>query len=403
MLALGAIAWTQGNLASNGPAASGEERAHSGPQFSKVVQENFAHWDLNHDGRLEAKEVDELMNRKGIRGDAAAALATIKRQERMEPDEQRREYAPSEGELVSAHANDAPLQSLDAAQGKPKVYHFESQFRHNLAVLASINHKLYAGDGPNFAAMHQGPIGDCFFFSVTGYMVARDPERLKRMIEAEHGGNFVVHLGDGEHFPVHAPSDAEILINNSAISLEDGIWLTVLEKAIGEKMRSTAKREKRTGEATDAMAHGGSTAGVMRWYSGHEMVNIKLRDPAEAKAHLAQIRQHLPPALKDRKLVAMSMGKDPPPNHKKIPHFGYGHAYAILDYDHGSDEVTVWNPWGNDYTPKGPAGIENGFVTKHGVFRVPLTTLYEQFSSFHLETSKPLPPGSASHQKKPAR
>lgn len=93
----------------------------------------------------------------------------------------------------------------------------------------------------------------------------------------------------------------------------------------------------------------------------------------------------------------MSMGKEPPPNQKKVPHFGYGHAYAILGYDHNSDEVTVWNPWGNDYTPKGPAGIENGFLTKHGVFRIPLTTLYEQFSNFHLETSKPLP-----HEKRPA-
>ena len=335
VLALSALAWTLGTLSlgtlpPTGTAAGADGSTHSNPTFAKVVKDNFAHWDLNHDGRLEAKEIDQLMNRKGIHKYAAAALATIKRHERMEPDEQRREYAPSEEELVSEHVVEGPLQPLDVAQGKPKVYHFESQFRHNLAVLETINRKLYAGDKPNFAAMHQGPIGDCYFFSITGYMAARDPERLMRMIVSEPGGSFVVRLGDGESLHVPPPTDAEILINNSAASLEDGLWLTVLEKAIGEKMRLGAKPEKRSAEATDSMSHGGSPGHVMQWYSGHELINVKLRDPAQAEARLAELRQHLPPTLKSRRLAALGMSKDPPDNHKKIPHLGYSHSLRDL-------------------------------------------------------------------------
>ena len=218
------------------------------------------------------------------------------------------------------------------------------------------------------------------------------------MIVAEPKGNFTVHLGDGERIAVPAPTDAEILINNSAISLEDGIRLTVLEKAIGEKMRMTAKPDKRSAEATDSMSHGGSPGKVMEWYSGHELINIKLRDPAQAEDRLNQMRQHLPPTLEEPQACIRGDEQGPAGKPAKIPHLGYGHAYAILGYDHKTDEVTLWNPWGNDVTPKGPAGIENGFPTKHGIFQIPLKTLYEQFSNFHVETSKPLPAASASRE-----
>jgi hypothetical protein len=398
VLALAAFTWTQGSLSPHDPTAYAQFQAQSAPSFARVVQENFTHWDLNHDGRLETNEIDQLMNRKGIHRFAAAALATIKRRERMVPDGERSEYAPSEEELMSMHDNEGPLQQLDMAQGKPKVYHFEAQYRHNLAVLGSINHKLYAGEGPDFAALHQGPIGDCYFFSVTGYLAACDPQRLMRMLAAEPNGGFLVRLGDGESLQIRAPTDAEILVNNSATSLEDGIWLTVLEKAIGRKMRLAAKPEKRTGEATDAMAHGGSAGKVIQWYTGHETIGIKLRDPAHAEARLAQLRELLPTTLEHRQLAALGMGKEPPPNGKKIPHLGYGHSYAIFGFNPQRDEVTVWNPWGNDVKPKGPAGVEYGFPTRHGIFQIPLATLYEQFSGVQLETSKPLPPDSAAPQ-----
>jgi hypothetical protein len=387
------IGWVLGFLASSGPIARADDRARPTPTFAKVVQENFPHWDLNHDGRLESSEVDQLMNRKGIHRDAAAALATIKRYERSETEEQRNKYAPSEEELVSNHLSEGPVQPLDPAAGKPQVYHFETHFHNNLKMLASINRQLYAGKGPNFTAMHQGPIGDCYFFCITGYLAARYPERITRMIIAEQDGSYLVHFGDGEKFRVPAPTDAEILVNNSGSSLEDGLWLPVLEKAIGEKMRQAAKSAKRTVEATDAMAHGGSPKKVMQWYTGHEAIDIKLRDPTQERTRLSELRRLLPQTLERRELASVSMGKQAPANQANIPHLGYHHAYAIFAYDRNSDEVTLWNPWGNNVTPKGPAGIHYGFPTNHGIFKVPLKTLYEQFSSVHLETSKPLPAG----------
>ena len=83
------------------------------------------------------------------------------------------------------------------------------------------------------------------------------------------------------------------------------------------------------------------------------------------------------------------MRRSPPDVHAKVPGLGYGHAYAILDDSPKTDRVTLWNPWGNHFAPKGP-GAEHGFVTEHGLFQVPLATLYGQFSTVHLETTTPV-------------
>ena len=49
----------------------------TGQSFSAVVEANFSKWDKNHDGKLEAKEVADLLTEHSIAGDAAAALAAI--------------------------------------------------------------------------------------------------------------------------------------------------------------------------------------------------------------------------------------------------------------------------------------------------------------------------------------
>ncbi len=45
--------------------------------FSAVVEANFSKWDRNRDGKLDAKEVGDLITEHSITGDAAAALAAI--------------------------------------------------------------------------------------------------------------------------------------------------------------------------------------------------------------------------------------------------------------------------------------------------------------------------------------
>jgi hypothetical protein len=51
--------------------------------------------------------------------------------------------------------------------------------------------------------------------------------------------------------------------------------------------------------------------------------------------------------------------------------------------------VEIWNPHGQSFTPKGPAGLQNGYPTVHGRFHVPLPEAYQFFSSFDFEMSGP--------------
>ncbi len=88
----------------------------------------------------------------------------------------------------------------------------------------------------------------------------------------------------------------------------------------------------------------------------------------------------------------------PPSGEQKVRGLGYHHAYAIMAFDFKSDRVTVWNPWGQNFKPKGPEGAEGGFATEHGIFHIPLATLYQQFSNVHLETTERAPADSPNHK-----
>ena len=52
--------------------------------------------------------------------------------------------------------------------------------------------------------------------------------------------------------------------------------------------------------------------------------------------------------------------------------------------------MTIFNPWGNQFTPKGPPGLANGYPTQHGQFTVPLDRLMQFVTQLVYETDKPL-------------
>ena len=92
------------------------------------------------------------------------------------------------------------------------------------------------------------------------------------------------------------------------------------------------------------------------------------------------------------------MGDVKNPKDHKTPGLGYGHAYGLIGFDHKADKVTVWNPWGNNFKPKGAEGPEHGYTTTNGVFNVPIHEFYKVFSTAHFESDKKLVPTNTNHK-----
>ena len=67
-----------------------------------------------------------------------------------------------------------------------------------------------------------------------------------------------------------------------------------------------------------------------------------------------------------------------------------GCAYAILGYDAKRQQVSIFNPWGNSFTPKGVSGPANGYPTQRGLFTVPLDQFQQVFTRVFYESDKPL-------------
>jgi hypothetical protein len=402
-----------------------------GLTFAEVAARDFPRWDLDHDGWLTAGEVDRLLKDPTITGDDAAALATVKFRDRGLPAAQRAGYTAGLYGLSRRAAPDP------RSPGRPYVY--EAQFLRFREMLAGAPDRIFARTEPDFGALRQGPIGDCFFFSVTGALAARHPGRVVSMIRPESDGSWSVRF-PRETVRVPRLTDAEALVNNTASTLRDGYWVVVLELAVGEVFRARERAGLRTPDPADAIAFGGSSRRVIEVYTGHRAGTVPLRvdrgvgphiidfdagdadsapevielgtarvgpgpevidfgtsrarpggfrdsymeSPGEAE-RLTRVRRILQEVIGAGRLAAVSMGR-PPAGRRKVPGFVYGHAYGVLGYDRGDDHVTLWNPWGDTFTPKGPPGLENGFPTEHGVFRLPLRTACEQFSTLNYET-----------------
>jgi hypothetical protein len=374
--------------------AAARAAAPPAPTFAEVIGRYFHVWDLNHDGLLDSSEIDRLMNVPSIRGEAAAALAAIKLRDRKLRAAERPRYAVKLDEL-SATGGEGPVREgvpdqVGVHAKAPAHFPYQTHFRSFLSELDTMPERLYAHERPEFQSLRQGPIGDCFFFSATGALAARDPDRIVAMIEPQPDAAFLVRF-PGEP-PVRVPplTQAEALVNNSASTLEDGLWPVVLEKAVGAVLRS--REDSRSSEPTDSIAHGGSTREILSLYTGHITCEFILRNPQLAPGSLAEIRRILPEALEHGKLACAKMGAAQV-GEAKVPHLGYNHAYAVLGFDREGDVLTLWNPWGNTFTPKGPDGPELGFTTRHGIFRIPLETFYHTFSALRVESSVPITPG----------
>ncbi|MBX9685197.1 MAG: hypothetical protein K2X27_00770 [Candidatus Obscuribacterales bacterium] len=324
------------------------------PGFFSIVTRSFERWDLNHDGVLEPREVDHALMDAENRGlDACALSALHVNLKKSEPKLYDRAYFSA-------------LQ-LNAKLAKP----FLARFKKSQTKLSRSSRELFAAGAPHLESMHQGKTGDCYFLSALGSMVSVNPEKVRQMIRLNQDGSYTVSFFGKEPVTVNGPTDGEIAA--FADAYEDGLWLSVIEKAFA-KLKISANPDENEDQMYQAIS-GGAAGSVIKLLTGHKCRRYSFEKPENRK----EIRPELARAFAEGRLVNTGI--------KSLSKSGRlsGHALAVIDYDPSNDTVKIWNPWG---TTKSYASV--GLLMQNGIFSMPVDDWLNRFSGVTFELNKNL-------------
>jgi hypothetical protein len=125
--------------------------------------------------------------------------------------------------------------------------------------------------------------------------------------------------------------------------------------------------------------------------TGHEIVRFSCKfardskvQPTEAELKLAELRKLLIEAVNDKRLITTGTNSRGPSG-PTVPGIRGGHAYAVLGYDAGTDEIRLWDPHGDTFVPKGEAGSTHGYSRQDGLFAMPLPVFAKQYGGLAFE------------------
>ncbi len=320
--------------------------------LAQVMAAALPHWVTA--GRVERAHLEALAADPRIKGEQAVALATLL--EHLE-DGKTSSFAADKFESFAARS------------------HLDQKYGRLVKRLPEIRRTLFVDGTPHFDRIGQGAIGDCYLISGLGWVARFHPRRIVEMIQPLQNGRFEVHFPSGEHAIVEPPTDTEILFAESKGSLQDGLWVAVIEKAVGHLDASLSSKEHVVADPTIRIGFGGSTRKDVHRWTGHavDVFELKTAEHSKVRRALQEMERH--------RLMAQAVVSEKDP-HPPIP---MGHAYAVLGFNPTTEVVTVWNPWGDEFTPKGPAGLKNGWPRKHGVFAVPFRDFVQVFDYIDIE------------------
>jgi hypothetical protein len=343
--------------------------------FVSVVSGHFADWDTDKDGLLQAIEVNSAVCNSAIAGDEAAAVAALKRATRSKTFT----MPPLSLKNLTALALATP------ARDQPNL---GSMFASGQKKISEAGRQLFPQGMPKLEALRQGKLGNCFCLAPLGAMLHRDANQVQAMFQPQSDGTCEVTLGKNT-LKVPMPTDAEIAISSSTEA--SGIWSNTYEKAVGlARIAENAGRD-RDAIPVDALTRGGSAGTMLAAITGHEIVrfsctfarDIKVKAP-EAELKLAELRKLLIDAVKEKRLITTGTNSRGPSG-PTVPGIRGGHAYAVLGYDAGTDEIRLWDPHGDTFVPKGEAGSAHGYPRQDGLFAMPLPVFARQYGGLAFE------------------
>lgn len=344
-----------------------------------ILRERWTTWVGDKDS-VQASDLDEEAGNPALRNDEAAACAALI---------QTVQWASRKQQLTQV-----PRSQLFDPGDPAFVKVLEAGYKAGLRKQAAIPSELWAADAPHFAAVTQSGdrTGDCWLLAPTGWMVKNRPDVVKSVVTPLGDGRYRVTFPSKVTVEVGVPTQTELLAVNALPTLKDGLWLPVIKEAMGEVLGERNPRKAQI-ESESLRVNGGSLARMMEHWTGHRTQTTRLA----GKAAAAEVRTRIVDALARKALIGAGTSKEPggtiPPNH----------AYAIFGFDADRDMVITWNPWHNDFAPKGPSNRENGYARRKGVAEIPLADFVQIFNTLQIETDQPFDATAPRKRAEPAQ
>ncbi len=361
--------------ANSNTAAVPAEKPTASATFTAALATSFDGWDGDHDATLATQEIDAALADPKITGDAAAALAVVKRIAR------------------SKAAIPLTLEGLSASAASPKAKDrpdIASMFTDGRKRIVKANRELFAQDAPRLQSLHQGAMGDCFSLAPLGSMLHRDPAQVRAMFHQNDDGTYDIKLGS-KAVRVAAPTEAEIALSSSNEST--GLWSNIYEKAAGMARNELREEKDRVTTPLDAIARGGSAGTMLAFITGNQIERFALKwakdektTPEETQSKLQELRGKLNAAFAEHRCVTTGTAKP------LLPGLLGNHAYAVIGYSEPTDEIRIWDPHGDTFTPKGAPDSTTGFPRKDGICDIPLDVFVKQFMGVAFEIRPPSEP-----------
>jgi hypothetical protein len=358
--------------------------------FTAVVEEHFAAWDRDHDSKLSVAEVNAALLNPRVTGNEAAAVAALHVYLR-----QHKDPAPlTKAFLLSSTKGKEAEERRDVER---KQAHFSSDYASYCSHLRKAPRDVFATkESPGLVGFAQGNLGDCYFLASVAAGLHADPVAFRRMFVAHSDGSCDVHFYSGHAVRLPRLTDAEIVLGSSAGT--QGLWLNVAEKAFGEvkiQLRK-ARPSSRDTIDLDVISHGGYPTEAIEVLCGTKARTLSIRkgkgnEPPAAHqipALQTELHQLFSTALPRRFLCCCGVASAHAAS-KYPPGIVTDHAYAVLGYDPRTQQVTVMNPWGNHFEPKGAPGLLHGYETKNGMFTLSLADFIHVFEEVYYQTAMP--------------
>jgi len=250
----------------------------------------------------------------------------------------------------------------------------EDTYKQLVLKIRNTNRTLFANGKPTFSLMKQGPEGDCYFFSGVGWIAKYRHEVIIKAIKVLPDKKYKVKFPNGDEAEITEPTDAEIAFNYSTSTLSDGIWMPVLEKALGEILKDKDEKHSKILDPTARIDIGGGPGPDVKRWTGNNVELFKLSErPIEDRVREALIKMEKH-NLMSQALVLERKGK-----------IIGDHVYAVMGFDSEANILTVWNPWGTDYTHSGEDCPQNGYNRKGGIFKISLKDFIYLFAYLAIE------------------